>query len=131
MPMESRTFSPKSSSKKQPKTRPGTYALGGLVMTGSSIAVPEPLLKMLSTRSNMNGIQPIWLSENATLSCGNLASTPESNQSAIAIWLFMLVSAIWTLAGASRDVVLKPDDEPMCMQMTVPVSSHAANTGSQ
>src|SRR3954466_11168084 len=100
-------------------------------MTGSSIAVPEPLLKMLSTRSNMNGIQPIWLSENAICSCGKRASTPDSSQSAIDIWLFMLVSAIMTLAGASADVGLKPDDEPMCMQMTVPVSSQASKTGSQ
>src|SRR3954462_3136571 len=100
-------------------------------MAGASMAVPEPLLKMLSTRSNMNGIQPIWLSENAIFNCGNRARTPDSNQSAMAIWLFMLVSAIITLAGASADVVLNPDDEPMCMQTTVPVSSHASKTGSQ
>ena len=32
----------------------------------------------------MNGIQPIWLSENATLSSGNRAQTPENSQSASA-----------------------------------------------
>jgi hypothetical protein len=33
--------------------------------------------------------------------------------------------------GASADVAGMRDDEPMCMQITVAVSSHAAMNGSQ
>ncbi len=36
-----------------------------------------------------------------------------------------------TAAGASADVDGIFDDEPMCMQTTVSVSSHAARNGSQ
>ena len=38
---------------------------------------------------------------------------------------------LWDGQLAAAEVVLKPDDDPMCMQMTVPVSSQAAKTGSQ
>src|SRR3954468_18369561 len=41
------------------------------------------------------------------------------------------VSVEPTAAGASFDVDGIFDDEPMCMLMTVPVSSHAAKNGSQ
>src|SRR5437868_13359079 len=36
-----------------------------------------------------------------------------------------------TAGGASADVVTKYEPEPMCIQMTVDVSSHAAKNGSQ
>ena len=42
----------------------------------------------------------------------------------------MYVSVLPTAAGASADVDGIFDDEPMCMQTTVPVSSHAARNGS-
>jgi hypothetical protein len=36
-----------------------------------------------------------------------------------------------TATGASGEVAGMREDEPMCMHTTVPVSAHAANSGSQ
>ena len=44
---------------------------------------------------------------------------------------FMYVSVEPTAAGASADVDGIFDDEPMCIDTTVPVSAHAAHSGSQ
>src|SRR5262249_475720 len=44
---------------------------------------------------------------------------------------FENVSVELTMNGASGDVAGMRDDDPMCMQTTVPVSSHAWNSGSQ
>jgi hypothetical protein len=44
---------------------------------------------------------------------------------------FMKVSVDPTAGGASLDVDGILDDDPMCILITVPVSSHAAKNGSQ
>ena len=56
---------------------------------------------------------------------------PDISQSVIDIAAFMYVSVLPTAAGASADVDGIFDDEPMCMLMTVSVSSHACRNGSQ
>ena len=45
--------------------------------------------------------------------------------------MFMGWSVIIVSIGASMAVITVVDDEPMCRQMTVPVSSHAARNGFQ
>ncbi len=43
----------------------------------------------------------------------------------------MVVKDICTWVGASTEVMGTCEDEPICMQITVPVSSHASKKGSQ
>ena len=98
-----------------------------------SATPPQPRLSShtLSARSRTYGIQPIWPSLYAILRRGNRSNTPDISQSVIDIAAFMYVSVEPTAAGASADVDGIFDDEPMCMQTTVSVSSHAARNGSQ
>src|SRR5690349_6318778 len=77
----------------------------------------------------MNGIQPTWLSAYAILMSGNRASVPEKAQAATdpsALCAYMEMAS-----GASGDVVGIDDDEPMCIDTVVSLSSHAAHRTSQ
>ena len=65
------------------------------------------------------------------ISFGKRVNTPDISQSTREYAEFANVSVEPTAGGASADVDGIFDDEPMCMQMTVPVSSHAAKNGSQ
>src|SRR5947208_412009 len=59
------------------------------------------------------------------------SSTPENSQSVRPMADVMNTSVPMTAGGASADVVTKYEPEPMCIQITVAVSSHAAKYGSQ
>ena len=48
-----------------------------------------------------------------------------------ASWALKFTVVIRTQPGASGELEGTVDDEPMCMQMTVPVSSHASMNGNQ
>src|SRR3954469_15707720 len=84
-----------------------------------------------SDRSSKYGIQPIWPSEYASLSNGYCTSLPEKSQSLIDAIALLKLSVAATACGASADVAGIRDDEPMCMLIRVPVSSHTAKKGSQ
>ena len=62
---------------------------------------------------------------------GKRARTPELSQSTKAWTEFSEVRAIPASSGASGAVFAMADDEPICMLMTVSVSSHTARNGSQ
>src|SRR3954454_2598554 len=98
-----------------------------------STTPPQPRLSShtLSARSSTYGIQPIWPSLYAILRSGKRSNTPDISQSVSDIAAFMYVSVDPTAAGASGDVDGIFDDDPMCMLMTVSVSSHARRNGSQ
>ena len=61
----------------------------------------------------------------------NRASTPQVSQSTRACDAPSKVSAMMTSGGASSLVLLKVEEEPMCMLTTVSVSWQAAHSGSQ
>src|SRR3954452_2868249 len=79
----------------------------------------------------MYGIQPTWPSDSATNSSGKRSRAPQVTQSDNACAAPWYVRASDTARGASRLVTGKVDDDPMCTLTTVPVSSQAANSGSQ
>src|SRR5215471_6001513 len=85
----------------------------------------------VSARSSAYGIQPIWPSEYASLSFGNLMSLPENSQSASDAMELLNASVPPTPPGASGDAAGFVDDDPMCMHSVTPVSLHAENTGFQ
>ena len=70
-------------------------------------------------------------SESAIFRFGNLRKTCDQMRSAAHMKRFTGVIVIITSTGASSDVTEIDDDEPMCRQTTVPVSSHARRNGSQ
>ena len=51
--------------------------------------------------------------------------------SAAACTMFIGCSEIITLIGASTEVIVSCDDDPMCRHTTVPSSRHACQNGSQ
>src|SRR5437899_12216963 len=65
------------------------------------------------------------------ISRGKRVNTPDINQSTSEKQALAKVMVEPTAGGASAEVDGIFDDDPMCMQMTVPVSSHAAKNGSQ
>src|SRR5256885_11688217 len=79
----------------------------------------------------MKGIHPTWPSLKAMRRVGNRARRPDEAQSTRAAWVFWEVRATQTRIGASADVVVNFDDEPMCMLTIVSVSWHAVHRGSQ
>src|SRR5436190_18618960 len=85
----------------------------------------------VSARSSTYGIQPICPSEYASFSFGNCTSLPENSQSLIDAIALLKLNVAATAVGASADVAGIRDDDPMCMLMTVPVSSQTAKNGSQ
>src|SRR5207237_3022294 len=62
---------------------------------------------------------------------GEGTSSREKSQSAIDCSASSCVKVEPTAGGASADVEGIFDPDPLCIQMTVPVSSHAATNGSQ
>src|SRR5207248_9165526 len=76
-------------------------------------------------------MQPIWPSEYASFNSGNRTRTPEKRKSASDAIELLHDRRIATDGGASFDVAGIFDDDPMCMQTAVRVSSHAAKNGSQ
>src|SRR3954447_2276956 len=75
----------------------------------------------------MNGIPPTWLSAYAILMSGNRASVPENTQSASEPSAFCAYIDMDVASGASGDVVGIDDEEPMCIDTVVPLSSHAVH----
>jgi hypothetical protein len=61
---------------------------------------------------------------------GNCENFPENSQSVIEIMALLNISVALTATGASGDPAGSIDDDPMCILMTVFVSSHAARNGS-
>ena len=100
-------------------------------MIGSRSDQALLLVNTVSRRSSRKGIQPTWLSEKAIFSRGKRRSAPESSQSAMDMYAFSEVRAVTTPAGASGLVLCILEPDPMCMQITVPVSSQALKSGSQ
>src|SRR5437870_12044941 len=100
-------------------------------MASSAFVQLEWYFQVLSARSSAYGIQPIWPSEYDNLSSGNRTSTPENRKSASDAIELLHDRRISTDGGASFDVAGILDDDPMCMQTAVRVSSHAAKNGSQ
>src|SRR6478609_7630127 len=70
-------------------------------------------------------------SDSATVRSGNLRKTCDQIKSAAHMRMFTGVIVMVTSMGASDEVIDIDDDEPMCRQTTVPVSSHARQNGSQ
>src|SRR5580704_5546084 len=94
-------------------------------------AQPRLCRQMRSARQSRYGIQPTWSSLKVILTLGKRTSSPENNQSASPCSPNSWVSAEETAGGASGEVdgIFEPD--PLCMQITVPVSSQARTNGSQ
>ena len=82
-------------------------------------------------RSSWNGIQPTWLSAYVILMFGNRDSVPENTQSHSEPCAFCAYSDIDVASGASGDVLGIFDEEPMCIETVVSVSSHADHRTSQ
>ena len=82
-------------------------------------------------RSRKYGTHPMPPSDRAILMFGNSLSTRLHTRSAAACTMVIGWSVISTSTGASGVVMASFDDEPMCMQMTVPRSSAARQNGSQ
>ena len=72
---------------------------------------------------------PPSLSANRT--SGNSVITRDHKMSAAACTMFIGCNVIITLIGASIDVIVSCDDDPMCRHTTVPVSLTARQKGSQ
>ena len=70
-------------------------------------------------------------SDSAILMPGNFLKIGVHMRSHSARNEFIGVTAMLTSAGASSEVTIIADDEPMCRFTTVPVSTHAAQNGSQ
>src|SRR4051812_32371103 len=68
-----------------------------------------------SARSTMYGIQPAPPSESTARIFGKRSKIPEKIQSAKAIIEFVPNSAMSTDGGASFELVIICDDDPMCM----------------
>lgn len=79
----------------------------------------------------MYGIQPIWPSAYMILRPGKRSNLPLISQSTIEKQQLAKVMVEPTAGGASAEVDGIFEEEPMCMAMTVPVSSQAARRGSQ
>src|SRR4051812_22097507 len=79
----------------------------------------------------MYGIHPICPSLYASRRPGRRTSTPEKRKSDSDDMALPKLRVADTAVGASVEVAGICDDEPMCMQTRVPVSSHAAKNGSQ
>src|SRR6266542_3258037 len=107
------------------------YELGGSGRRPSGPAHTSPFDQIASARSSTYGIQPIWPSAKHTFRFGCRASAPQNSQSVNAIAVVMNTSVAVTGGGASGDDVIQFEPEPMCMNTTVSVSAHAANSGSQ
>src|SRR6266542_297197 len=82
-------------------------------------------------RSRAYGTQPVPPSDMAIVMFGNLRVIGVHIRSLSARNEFIGVMAMLTSTGASIDVTVIDDDEPMCMHTTVPASSQAARNGSQ
>ena len=81
-------------------------------------------------RSIWNGIQPTWLSANAIFRSAKRDSVPENTQSASEPCAFCAYNDIDVASGASGEVDGMLDDEPMCIETVVAVSSHACHNTS-
>src|SRR5690242_21916485 len=79
----------------------------------------------------MYGIQPIWPSAYMTLRFGKRSNLPLISQSTMEKQQLAKVMVEPTAGGASAEVDGIREEEPMCMAMTVPVSSQARRKGSQ
>src|SRR5579875_1887566 len=70
-------------------------------------------------------------SDSATRRSGNFRRTGDHSRSAAHWMMLMGCSAMSTSNGASGAVIIRDEDEPMCMHTTVPSSEHADQNGSQ
>ena len=76
-------------------------------------------------RSISIGTQPMPPSLNATCSPGKRHGIPAHNQSAQDARAFTGKSVVSSSSGAPGERAAVHDDDPLCRQTTVPVSSHA------
>ena len=97
-----------------------------------SATPPQPRFSSQTTfaRSRMYGIQPIWPSAYMIFRFGKRSNLPLISQSTIEKQQLAKVIVEPTAGGASAEVDGIFEDEPMCMAMTVPVSSQARRKGS-
>src|SRR6476659_9639714 len=132
MPTRSRSASPASSSKMQPKTWRRTYADGGSSRTTPFVPneFSERSAQSRLARSITNGSHPIWPSADARFRLGCFASVPENAKSITECMLFWNCNVDVTMKGASGCVCGIFDDEPMWRHSTVSVSAHARKNGS-
>src|SRR5439155_14320797 len=100
--------------------------LGGSGTVADTSAHPRLWCQIRSARHSRYGIQPIWPSENVIFRFGYRTSIPENSQSARPSSASSWVSSDETAGGASAEVEGIFEPEPECMQIAVPVSSHAA-----
>src|SRR3954447_9526288 len=102
-------------------------------MAGSRlpIGVPWNFRQTMSIRCRLYGIQPTWLSEKASLILGKRASAPDMIQSTMQNCELIETRLMLAAAGESAAAFIDTDADPMCRQITVPVSSHACRNGSQ
>ena len=70
-------------------------------------------------------------SDRAKRTSGNSVITRDHTMSAAAWTMFMGCSVIITLMGASTEVMVSCEEDPMCRHTTVPVSDTARQNGSQ
>src|SRR3954470_2123835 len=82
-------------------------------------------------RSISIGTQLIPPSENAILSFGKRVGTCAQSQSAAVTSALTGKRLVYNASGAPGDRAAVHDDEPLCRQTTVSVSSHARSNGSQ
>ncbi len=79
----------------------------------------------------MYGIQPIWPSAYMIFSPGKRSNLPLISQSTMEKQQLAKVMVEPTAGGASAEVEGIREEEPMCIAITVPVSSQARRKGSQ
>src|SRR6266700_3014281 len=82
-------------------------------------------------RSINIGTQLIPPSENAILILGNRVGTCAHSQSAAVTSALTGNKLVYSSSGAPGDRAAVHDDDPLCKQTTVSVSSHARRNGSQ
>ena len=83
-------------------------------------------------RSISIGTQPMPPSENAMLDArGSASGSRAHSQSAAVTSAFTGNRLVYSSSGAPGERAAVHDDEPLCRQTTVSVSSHARRNGSQ
>src|SRR5678816_3965067 len=118
-----------SSMAQNQKLRLNTSA--GDISMPSHVPYMELYLSMCSKRSSRPATHPMPPSLMHRRSCGNRTGILEKSQSTAAYIAYAKNNAPVASLGASGAVVGEVPDEPTCRHTTVPVSSHAAISGSQ
>src|SRR6266480_1205766 len=111
-----------------PNDSPRTWL--GLMSMEKRDAQNRCLSTIWSAFSRKYGIQPIDDSERAIFRPGNFVKLPLNSQSHRVPAMLPTGEYVMNASvGMSSEVRIRLDDEPTCIDMTRPVSSHARNTG--